>query len=235
MLCRRCNQEKPLTLMVKSGSSKGCGYKHLCKECRNQARRQSYAESPDAVKAQNAKWREANRDVVLARHKAYREANRDHVSEIKKAWYEQNKSYCNAKSRANYEANKAALQEKNRLYRLLHADEMRAYFRQWRKLNAGKRSEYQATRRAAKACRTPPWVDRKALQEAYEFARYLREQMGQPFEVDHVIPLRGKTVSGLHVPWNLRVRPVDANRKKATKWDESEAFAKTERFEVSWS
>lgn len=46
-------------------------------------------------------------------------------------------------------------------------------------------------------------------------ARQMTLATGIPHEVDHVVPLLGKTVSGLHVENNLRVIPMLENRRKS--------------------
>lgn len=74
-------------------------------------------------------------------------------------------------------------------------------------------------RRAAKMQRTPAWVDQGALIELYRQAQALTEATGSPHHVDHIVPLRGRTVSGLHVPWNLRVVPASKNLRKYNKHD----------------
>lgn len=68
---------------------------------------------------------------------------------------------------------------------------------------------------------TPPWVDADQLEATYIEAWRLRQLTGVPYEVDHIVPLMGATVSGLHVPWNLRVIPAWKNNAKSNRFDEA--------------
>jgi ribosomal protein S14 len=54
---------------------------------------------------------------------------------------------------------------------------------------------------------TPPWADMEAIRKIYR-------ERPQGMDVDHIIPLRGKTVSGLHVHYNLQYLPMSENRAK---------------------
>lgn len=75
----------------------------------------------------------------------------------------------------------------------------------------------EAARRTRKQHAMPKWLTREDLaliDEIYREARLRSEESGEPHQVDHVVPLNGKTVCGLHVPWNLEVKTALANRLK---------------------
>jgi len=77
-----------------------------------------------------------------------------------------------------------------------------------------------AKRKASVANRTPPWLNEPHLKEIrciYELRKRLTDCLGIAFHVDHVVPLNGKDVSGLHVPWNLQVIPERLNLLKSNK------------------
>ena len=91
----------------------------------------------------------------------------------------------------------------------------------YRKNNPEKHAASSRKRQCAKANRTPNWLtvdDFWLMQEAYSVARMRTNMTGVAWEVDHIIPLRGSVVSGLHVPLNLRVILRSENRSKRTKY-----------------
>lgn len=87
----------------------------------------------------------------------------------------------------------------------------------WNAIPRHVRTAIEAERRAAKIRGTPGWLSadqKKEIAEIYGLAKRLSESTGIAYEVDHIVPLRGKDVSGLHVPWNLRAIPASVNRAK---------------------
>lgn len=86
---------------------------------------------------------------------------------------------------------------------------------------AAKCAFYSATRAASKKLRTPKWLTEGHLIEieyAYKLAKDRSVAEGIPYEVDHIIPLQGKNVSGLHVPWNLQILTEKENNRKLNKF-----------------
>jgi glutaredoxin len=74
-------------------------------------------------------------------------------------------------------------------------------------------------RKAAKLQRTPKWLNDGQLFEMesiYKYCAALRS-VGLDYEVDHIVPMQGKTVSGLHVPWNLQILTASENASKGNR------------------
>lgn len=116
-------------------------------------------------------------------------------------------------------ARKAAKYANDPVYR----EAVNARNRAWHAANVDKATERVTYRRQKKANRTPPWLTpamRKNIRFVYAEARRLTKQTGVEQEVDHIVPLQGELVSGLHVPWNLRVVTRHANRSKHNRFEE---------------
>jgi ribosomal protein L37E len=82
------------------------------------------------------------------------------------------------------------------------------------------RNHNTALDRVKKANAIPKWVDKehlKLIRGFYREAHKKHFETGVLHEVDHIIPLNGKNVCGLHVHWNLRVVTKTENKKKLNK------------------
>jgi 5-methylcytosine-specific restriction endonuclease McrA len=78
-----------------------------------------------------------------------------------------------------------------------------------------------AKRRASKMQRTPRWIKDVFVDEIkviYRRAKLIKKFTGETWHVDHIVPLKGKKVSGLHVPWNLQLLPASENLAKSNKF-----------------
>ena len=71
---------------------------------------------------------------------------------------------------------------------------------------------------------TPVWLNQTQVKEIEHYhwlARDLEIVSGEKYHVDHIVPIKGKLVCGLHVPWNLQILPSDINLSKGNRFDES--------------
>jgi len=90
------------------------------------------------------------------------------------------------------------------------------------KNNRPKRNALQMKRHTSQLQRTPAWLSKEQLQEMEEFysmAKDLERVFQWKHHVDHIVPLLGKTVSGLHVPWNLQILSAKENITKGNRYN----------------
>jgi len=107
-----------------------------------------------------------------------------------------------------YQTNKDLRQKQAMVYYYADHEKSKELQRNRQKNRLDFCAAYEAKRRAEKMQRTPKWLtehDLKVMNGFYSIAAMLTRENKEPWHVDHIIPLRGEKVSGLHVPSNLQV------------------------------
>jgi hypothetical protein len=94
-----------------------------------------------------------------------------------------------------------------------------ANYKKWQQNNKAKVNHINSLRRAAEKSATPSWANLEDIEAKYRLAKYFDFISGGfvKHHVDHVLPLRGKTVCGLHVENNLQVLIDKDNLRKSNK------------------
>lgn len=145
--------------------------------------------------------------------------------EHKTKWYAENAESERVKAmqyhHKNYERNKEAKIKLAHKWQSENKERYKEIAKKCYEKTKDKRFAWQALARAAKRNAVPKWIDEKLKKEIQQFyieARTKTKDTGTCYEVDHIVPLMGENVCGLHVPWNLRVVTRFENRSKANKF-----------------
>lgn len=192
--CSKCGDVKPLDLFPKRKGAAD-GHRADCKACK---------------RVIDNKWREANRDRMLAKMKEYHVANSDVIKTRAKEWAVANRDRVLAYRREYYQANKDKInipydERVKRNPNLVAAQRARG-------------AKYYAGKMNA----TPPWLTDEHIEKmkkVYEESSRITKETGVQHHVDHIVPLQGENVCGLHVPWNLRVITAQENISKGNRYD----------------
>jgi len=167
------------------------GRQRICKICQRLQNKEYYQNNRDKVLQRDKKYYQGNRGRILRRHKEYRQNNPDKVLQWQKEYYQNNR------------------------------DKELQRHKEYHQNNPDKARAKHARRRAAKNNATPPWADKAAINAIYTEALWLQEFTGEPYHVDHIVPLKSDFVCGLHVPANLQTLPGAENLAKSNRsWPE---------------
>jgi len=146
-----------------------------------------YQKNTEKVKAAVKKYRKENPDKVKTFRAIWREENREDINEKHKEWREENKEHVNERSR------------------------------QWKKENRYKVLANTRKRQAGKQQRTPKWAIEDIIKVFYFMSEHLGRIMNEKYHVDHIIPLKGENITGLHTHNNLQVITAKENMTKNNK------------------
>lgn len=136
--------------------------------------------------------------------------------------WEENRIKSNARIIARRKKDPETVRERDRKAYAKSILKQREKDKLWRQNNLDKDAAKTAKRRAIKLKATPKWLNKSHLRDIYSFykqAKKMEQEFHQKYHVDHIVPLRGKTVCGLHVPWNLQILPEKANLEKSNKYE----------------
>jgi hypothetical protein len=145
---------------------------------------------------------------------AWLTANPEKANAQKRAWRDKNIEKARALNLASQKLHRESANERQRRWLSENREQANAASAAWAKANPGKCTARSARRRAAELQRTPAWADNDVINSLYELARIYREA-GHDVEIDHIVPLQGKKVSGLHVQDNLQVICSMLNKSKS--------------------
>ena len=127
----------------------------------------------------------------------------------------------------NYAKNPERQKQKSAEYRAKNPEKVRQSYLASIAKRKPQKAALERAGQAKKLQATPPWLtkeDWKKMDAVYIAARKTTLLAGFNCHVDHIVPLKGKDVCGLHVPWNLRIVSQSYNSKKRNNLDEGVFF-----------
>ena len=210
--CKGCLEIKPLSLFNKH-KNMADGHLNYCKVCHYEKNKANRLANPDSRKAEYARLRDRKGFMTREEYNAKRKENPKSRQEINKDYFLKNKNKMLAYAKQYAKENKERIAAR----KAATIVERREVKRLWRKNNLALVLADCAKRRASKLQRTPAWLtefDHLKMKCYYQVAAMRTRESGEVWHVDHIIPLQGKNVCGLHVPSNLQIIPAIENMRK---------------------
>jgi hypothetical protein len=142
------------------------------------------------------KWKLDNKERLRLKDKDYYQKHKDVIRKRSKNWYESNKEKA-----LEYAKCKIAKDRKKH----------NKYVSNWAKNNKGKRNAIWAKYYTSKMRALPKWANLEKIKNIYN-------KCPKGYHVDHIIPLQGKNVCGLHVEYNLQYLTEFENKRKGNRY-----------------
>ena len=164
-------------------------------------------------------WAQRNAEHVKALRKAQYEKNREAAIESARVWKKRNPAKVLASQRARANVNRDKNRAARKAWEERNPKEVLESSKRYREQNRPKIRARLAVSKQGREKRRVLWANQDAILEIYRQAELMTNATGRLHVVDHVIPLQGRTVSGLHVETNLRVIEHHENARKHNAWE----------------
>lgn len=126
-------------------------------------------------------------------------------------WRKENTQHVKEYAKSYRQANKEQYRILRRDYYVKNIEKEKAHNKKWHLINREVAVEKSNRYRARKLKAMPNWINPEELRSFYT------EASKQKLHVDHIVPLKGENVCGLHVPWNLQAISAKENLEKKNK------------------
>lgn len=207
--CKKCGVEYPISeFLIKNKTGVG----RVCNVCKQNKVREYEKKRRDKRKLYQKEW--------YNKKKESGHIFKPTKPEVIKKWREDNVDRIKEYGKVYYSKNVESIKIRKLNYRKNNKDLIRAYNKEWRLKNPTRCSELSARRRARKRYATPKWLtdaDYELMRVFYMEAQRLTLETGIEHAVDHIHPLMGEYVCGLHVPWNLQILTKSENSSKGNR------------------
>jgi len=198
--CAICLLPKTLEEFPLNKSSKDGRYR-LCKNCNSTVLK---------IRNDSASFK--------SKRKIYLSCNRDRINEQALQSHFRHHEKNKARMLARRNAKKEEYIKKAKEWRSLNPEKVKHNRDKWFKERPGYITERGMRRYAGRCAATPIWANIGAIRCLYAMASVAGEITGIEYNVDHVVPLRGKNVCGFHVENNLKIVSAIINRRKSNLW-----------------
>ncbi len=194
--CGNCNELKII-------SEFGVGqlnWSGWCKSCVLNYNRSYYKENKEEIKEKTSNYYYENYEKSIEYRRQYIIDNKESLAIRHKKYYRDH-----IEERSEY----------NKNYYQENSEQIKDNVNRWLNNNRGLANSFKSKYRAKKLNATPSWANLDKIKAFYQEAQRLTKETGILHHVDHIIPLQGKNVCGLHVEYNLQILTYEENNQKS--------------------
>lgn len=223
-LCKQCQNIRPLSEFY---TTKKGGFNSYCKPCAKtkamERQRQRKLLDPSIVQKQAEYYKtyyEKNKEKKIKKSTEWGRNNPDKLRASRLRSNELRKTNSLLRKIIRDIQRPELHKETRRKYYEANKEKFKAWTLGWMRKNKAVVNARTMEYHIKKVSSTPNWLNdsmRNDIRRCYAEACELTKTTGVKHHVDHIIPIRGKNVCGLHVPWNLRVITAAENVRKSNK------------------